>query len=103
MSGIREPLPPIPPSLPNCRHRQAVRSGGGFRVQFDETLTVRFPVTLNSYKTAWCQISRMPVHDGVPATAFSVRANWFFRAMVTAFRSGTGAIRCSRQNRAKRS
>jgi len=40
---MREPPPPNPPFPPNRRHRQAVRSGGGFRFLLDEILTVCFP------------------------------------------------------------
>jgi len=43
--------PPNPPFPPNCRPRQAVRSGGGFRVQLDESLTVRFPAEVTGYQS----------------------------------------------------
>ena len=36
----REPPPPNPPFPSNCRHRQAVRPGGGLSIQLDEILTV---------------------------------------------------------------
>jgi hypothetical protein len=37
--------------------------------------------------------NRIPVQHGVPSTSFSVRANWFLSATVTAFFSGTGVMR----------